>query len=210
MGDSMKKNVVESIGLLYLLMLFCCFNFYTVVNKSEVNFVRKETDYGLSYDDTCGAIDSTSVAISDSSSECVEYSERTRAEEIIFDSEEQIREEEVEGEIELLAQLIEAEAGNQDFHGKCLVADVGLNRVDSDRFPDSIEGVIFQTGQFACIDDGGFEKAGWNISEESFQAAYQEYYAKQRIDNNILFFTAGYYNPYCIPMYKYGDHYFGR
>ena len=127
---------------------------------------------------------------------------------VLLDTEEQIEEEIREGEMELLAQLIEAEAGNQDYYGKCLVADVAYNRVESDRFPDSIEEVIFQKGQFACINDGGFDKAGWNISEESYQAAYQEYY--NRLDYDILFFTAGGYNRYCEPMYKYGDHYFGK
>lgn len=40
-----------------------------------------------------------------------------------------------------LAQLVEAEAGTQGFYGKQLVADVVLNRVDSDIFPDTIHGV---------------------------------------------------------------------
>lgn len=127
-----------------------------------------------------------------------------RAEELEEEIEEEIR----DGKIELLAQLVEAEAGNQDYIGKCLVADVVLNRIKSDRFPDSIEEVIFEEGQFSCISDGGFDKAGWNISEDSFKAARHEYMALE-IDYDILFFTAGGYNKYCIPAYKYGDHYFG-
>lgn len=128
-----------------------------------------------------------------------------RAEELEEEIEEEIR----DGEIELLAQLIEAEAGNQDYIGKCLVADVVLNRIKSDRFPESIEEVIFEEGQFSCISDGGFDKAGWNISEDSFKAARHEYMAFE-VDYDILFFTAGGYNKYCIPMYKHGDHYFGK
>lgn len=135
-----------------------------------------------------------------------------------YDTEEQINEEIEEGEIEMLAQLVEAEARNQDYHGKCLVADVVLNRVHDSKFPDTLEDVIFQIlidkdgkkhYQFATIQDGAFDKAGWNISEKSFQAAYEEYYADRRRDDCILYFTAGSYNPWCIPAYKYGDHYFG-
>lgn len=134
------------------------------------------------------------------------------------DTAEQIQEEIEEGECEMLAQLIEAEAGNQDFKGKCLVADVVLNRVKSKTFPDTIEGVIFQylteSGrkyyQFSTVVDGNYEKAGWYISEDSFKAAYQEYYTDKRVDSNVLYFTAGEYNPYCSPLYKYGDHYFGN
>ncbi len=62
--------------------------------------------------------------------------------------------------LELLAQLVEAEAGNQDKVGKRLVVDVVLNRVDSDTFPDTIEEVIFQPYQFSCVLDGGAGESG--------------------------------------------------
>lgn len=130
------------------------------------------------------------------------------------DTEEQIAEEIRDGEIEMLAQLIEAEAGNQDFRGKCLVADVVLNRVASDIFPNTVEEVIqdrWPCVQFSTVStlDGSYEKAGWYISDDSRKAAYQEYMAERRIDANVLYFTAGSYNPFCTPAYKYGDHYFG-
>lgn len=135
------------------------------------------------------------------------------------DSEEQIQEEIKEGEMEMLAQLIEAEAGNQDFKGKCLVADVVLNRVASDKFPDTIEEVIMEYHvresdneecyQFATVKYEVYDDAGWYISDDSFKAAYQEYNSSQRIDDAILYFTAGGYNAYSKQAYKYRDHYFG-
>lgn len=134
------------------------------------------------------------------------------------DSLEQIQEEIEAGECEMLAQLLEAEAGNQDFKGKCLVADVVLNRAGSDLFPDTVEEVIFQYltdkygdahYQFSTVIDGSYDDAGWYISDDSFKAAYQEYHAERRVDDRILYFTAGSYNPYCTPAYIYGDHYFG-
>ena len=134
------------------------------------------------------------------------------------DTEEQITEEIRDGEIEMLAQLIQAEAGNQDYRGMCLVADVVLNRVASDIFPNSVEEVIAQYltdkhggkhYQFSTFIDGSLEKAGWYISDNARKAAYQEYMAERRIDDNILSFTAGSYNPFFTPAYKYGDHYFG-
>lgn len=114
--------------------------------------------------------------------------------------------EEIElGEKELLAQLIEAEAGNQDKHGKALVADVVLNRVDSDLFPNSIEEVIYQKGQFGVMTDGAFDKAGYNISQESFQVAAEEYDKEVRINETILYFNN---TPHRKNMWKYGDHWF--
>ena len=143
----------------------------------------------------------------------------THMSDVIEDSKEQIREEIVEGEIEALAQLIEAEAGTEDFLGKCLVADVVLNRVRDNSFPNSVIPVIFEHHirksdgvdcyQFATVKYGTYDEAGYHISDESFKAAYQEYYSPKRMDEKILYFTAGRYNEYCKPAYKYGRHYFG-
>lgn len=92
------------------------------------------------------------------------------------DTEEQIQEEIRLGELELLAQLVEAEAGNQPFEGKCLVVDVILNRVESPDFPDTIEEVIFQKDpiQFSTAYNGALEKAGWNMQESDYAAVMYE------------------------------------
>lgn len=110
--------------------------------------------------------------------------------------------------LEILATCVEAEAGNQDIKGKRLVADVILNRVESPRFPDTIEGVISQKYQFTTFWDGSMD-AITEPSEETFQAVNMEL-CGERLDDEILFFTAGDYNTYCIPAYKYQDHYFGK
>lgn len=109
--------------------------------------------------------------------------------------------------LELLAICVEAEAGNQDFYGKCLVVDVILNRVDSDRFPNDITSVITQDYQFSSLTDGNMDKV-WEPSEETYKAVKSE--LMDRTDYQVLFFTEGQYNPYCEPMFKYGDHYFGK
>lgn len=92
------------------------------------------------------------------------------------DTEEQIQEEIRLGELELLAQLVEAEAGNQPFEGKCLVVDVILNRVESPDFPNTIEEVIFQKDpiQFSTAYNGALEKAGWNMQESDYAAVMYE------------------------------------
>lgn len=109
-------------------------------------------------------------------------------------------------EIEMLAQLTEAEAGNQDLTGKRYVVDVVLNRVDSGDFPDTVEGVIFQNNQFTVIKNGSFNKAAQNISEESYQAVLLEY--ENRLNDDILYFSRG-KSPYATKHFKYQDHWFG-
>ncbi len=58
-----------------------------------------------------------------------------------------------------LCKLAFAEAGNQDVDGKALVMLVVLNRVESDKFPDSISEVIFARNQFSVTTNGMYENA---------------------------------------------------
>lgn len=121
---------------------------------------------------------------------------------------EDIAEEIKADEMELLAQVVEAEAGGEEYLGKCLVVDVILNRVKSEDFPDTITEVIYQPYQFSCVLDGGLERAGYRMQEDDYRAVEQE--LKEQIDYSILFFTAEGYSPYCKPCYKVGGHYFGE
>lgn len=57
----------------------------------------------------------------------------------------------------LLAKLAMAEAEGEDTKGKALVICVVINRVWDDRFPNTIEGVIYQDAAFSSIDDGRFD-----------------------------------------------------
>ncbi|MCR4739273.1 MAG: cell wall hydrolase [Lachnospiraceae bacterium] len=58
-----------------------------------------------------------------------------------------------------LCKIVEAEAASEDIEGKRLVANVVINRVDSNKFADTISEAILQDGQFAPVERGGFKKA---------------------------------------------------
>ena len=90
-------------------------------------------------------------------------------------------------ELELLAQLVEAEAGNQPFEGKCLVADVILNRVESEDFPNTITEVIFQEGQFSVVKNGALDKAGYNMKEDDYAAVMWE--VELHSNREVLYFN---------------------
>ena len=121
-------------------------------------------------------------------------------------TEEEIEEETRFGEMELIAQLVMAEAGNQDLTGKRYVVDVVLNRVDSDDFPDTVEEVIFQKNQFSVIENGAFDEAGWSITEECYEAVKLEY--EERLNYDILYFSRG-PSKYASNHFKHQDHWFG-
>ena len=123
-------------------------------------------------------------------------------------TEEDIKEMDYWGELELLAAVVEAEAGNQDMIGKRLVVDVVLNRVDSPLFPDTITEVLEQPGQFTTMWNGAVEDAGYHMQQDDYDAVMMEVTGK-RLDYDVYFFTAGEYNASCKPAYIHGDHYFG-
>ena len=54
----------------------------------------------------------------------------------------------------LLAKVIHAEARGEVYTGKVAVGAVVLNRVKSSSFPNTISGVVYQSGAFTAVSDG--------------------------------------------------------
>ena len=57
-------------------------------------------------------------------------------------------------DIQLMARAINGEARGEPYTGQVAVGAVILNRVKDSRFPDSISGVIYQSGAFTAVADG--------------------------------------------------------
>jgi len=72
-------------------------------------------------------------------------------------------------EIELLAKIIHAESRGESFRGKVAVGAVIINRVYHPSFPNTIKGVIYQSGQFKPVENGMINLSPDN---DSMQAAY--------------------------------------
>ena len=54
----------------------------------------------------------------------------------------------------LLSKLVYAEARGETYKGQVAVAAVVLNRVSSASFPNTVSGVIYQSGAFSCVSNG--------------------------------------------------------
>lgn len=54
----------------------------------------------------------------------------------------------------LLSCCVYGEARGESYTGKVAIAAVVLNRVRSSQFPNTISGVIYQSGAFTCVADG--------------------------------------------------------
>ena len=74
-------------------------------------------------------------------------------------------------EIYLLAKVIEAEARGESYTGQVAVGAVILNRVDHSSFPDSISGVVYQSGAFDCVYDSNWVVEPSSTSKKAAQDA---------------------------------------
>lgn len=74
-------------------------------------------------------------------------------------------------DIYLLAKLIAAEARGESYTGQVAVGAVVLNRVEHGSFPDSISGVIYQSGAFSAVNDSNWSVAPNATSQKAARDA---------------------------------------
>ena len=92
----------------------------------------------------------------------------------------------------LLGAIIQAEAGNQCYDGKLAVGAVVLNRVKSERYPNSIRDVIYAPGQFGPATNGSLDVVLSNgVNEECMQAAREALEGATTVGDAKNFHRAG-------------------
>lgn len=74
-------------------------------------------------------------------------------------------------DLNLLARLVYAEARGEPYTGQVAVASVVLNRVKSSSFPNSVAGVIYQSGAFDVVSDGQINLAPNETAKKAAQDA---------------------------------------
>ena len=89
-------------------------------------------------------------------------------------------------EVYLTAQLMHHEAHNQSYNGKVAIAEVVLNRVESVLFPNKINDVIFQSGQFTS----SRRLKNINPTELELRIAYNVLNGSLRVlnDKDVMYF----------------------
>lgn len=87
----------------------------------------------------------------------------------------------------LLAQLVESEATGEPYAGKVAVAEVVLNRVKDGGFPNSIEGVIYQSGQFQVVSNG---RINMTPTQESINASNEALAGSNYTYGALFFYNA--------------------
>lgn len=90
-------------------------------------------------------------------------------------------------EVDMIARLVQAEAGGEPYEGQVAVAAVVLNRLDDPRFPKTIAGIIYEPWAFESVENGWFN----NPAGPTAYQATKDALAGADPTNGAVFF----YNP---------------
>lgn len=109
-----------------------------------------------------------------------------------------------DAEIDLIALVTMAEAEGESEQGKRLVISTILNRVDDKRFPNTVNGVVYQPNAFEVMHNGRINRC--YVSESIRDLVISELY--NRSNHEVIYFRTGHYSSYGTPLFKVGNHYF--
>lgn len=121
-------------------------------------------------------------------------------------------------ELEVLQRIVEAEATGEDIYGKILVANVVINRVNDDEFPDTISEVVFQKSggsyQFSPTKDGRYWSV--NITKSTIEAVERALSGEDYSQGALYFFArkltsekkAQWFDQSLSRLFRYGCHEF--
>lgn len=96
-----------------------------------------------------------------------------------------------DGDRYLLANLIYCEAGAEPYDGKVAVGSVVMNRVLSSVYPDTVLGVIYQSGQFSPVASGrlALALAEGRATQSCYDAADEAMSGVTNVGNCVYFRT---------------------
>lgn len=139
--------------------------------KSEKTKVEKESNVS--------STEETKVEDTKSSKEKEEIKE-----EKVQEEKKEVKPKYTDEELYIMSHLIMGEASGASWEHKLGVGSVALNRVKSSKFPNTLKGVVFQKGQYACTWDGNYDKTP---NEESIKAAKYLLENGSQMPDNVVF-----------------------
>lgn len=73
--------------------------------------------------------------------------------------------------LNLISRFVYAESRGEPYTGQVAVAAVILNRVRSSKFPNTVSGVVYQSGAFTCVSDGQINLSPNDTAKKAAQDA---------------------------------------
>ncbi|WP_413465950.1 cell wall hydrolase [Metabacillus litoralis] len=86
----------------------------------------------------------------------------------------------------LLARLVHAEAKGEPYIGKVAVANVVLNRVEHEQFPDTVKEVIYEKNAFEPVQNDSIKKPA---DKEAYKAVTDALALKESDDESLYFYN---------------------
>lgn len=114
-------------------------------------------------------------------------------------------------ELLLLSKLVTGEARGESYEGQVAVAAVVINRVKDSRFPNTLEGVIYQKNAFSVVKNG---KINAEPTSSTYRAAQEALYGNDPTNDAIYFWnpdisTCSWINT-LNPYLRIGNHVFAK
>ena len=114
----------------------------------------------------------------------------------------------------VLLRIVQAESGGCDIKGRILVANVILNRVESDAFPDSVTGVVYEKCQFSPVMDGSINTC--KVSQKTIDAVDRALSGEDYSEGALYFMNrsrsskknVNWFDSHLSYLFQYGDHEF--
>ena len=113
-----------------------------------------------------------------------------------------------------LLKIVQAEAGNCDRTGRILVANVILNRVESDTFPDTVHSVVYQRHQFSPVGNGSINRC--RVTDTTVEAVDSALAGEDYSDGALYFMNrrassrknVRWFDNHLDFLFKHGNHEF--
>lgn len=181
-----KCSAMYCVVIIFFVTIICCAVFNPKISNTkqhEENTTDREriSVYdGITEEQTSEYISeiSSKVVVAQTTTHHVVYQKETTTAECKINT--------TDYEDDLLLRLGMCEAGGESTECIAHVMQVVLNRVESDNFPNSVESVIYQNGQFSPVSTGWFD----NISPSYKCYDALEMVKNGEIGNNALFFES--------------------
>ena len=105
-------------------------------------------------------------------------------------------------DIDLIAKVVMSEASAQSYTCKVAIAETIINRVLSDRFPNTVKEVVTSKGQYSIQNNG-------EVTPDCYNATF-EALTEQKYPSDMYYFRSDHYHTWAVDYIKIDSMFFSR